>query len=147
MQAQRYHFGAFTLDADRNVLSRDGLAVPLGQRATALLRALVAADGRVLTKAELIEAAWPHSVVEESNLSVQIAVLRKLLGPARRGQDTIVTVARVGYRFALPVRAASIDGSVPLPASAAPPALAVLPLDDLSEHMTSRSSPTASPKT
>lgn len=134
MQDHRFHFGAFTLDAQRSVLLREGLPVPLGQRATALLRALVAADGKVLTKSELIEAAWPRAVVEESNLSVQIAVLRKLLGPAPRGEDAIVTVARVGYRFALPVRAAAARPGAPLASGSAPAAIAVLPLVDLSEQ-------------
>jgi DNA-binding winged helix-turn-helix (wHTH) protein len=34
-----------------------------------------------------MEAAWPGMVVEESNLSVQIAALRKLLGPSPDGGD------------------------------------------------------------
>ena len=37
---------------------------------------------------------WPHSVVEENNLQVQISALRKLLGP-----DVIATIPGRGYKF------------------------------------------------
>ena len=47
-----------------------------------------------------MDAAWPEMAVEESNLSVQIAALRELLGPAPNGGEWIATVPRVGYRFA-----------------------------------------------
>jgi DNA-binding winged helix-turn-helix (wHTH) protein len=63
-----------------------------------LLCALLQAPGQVLSKSALMEAAWPGLVVEESNLTVQIAALRKLLGPQPDGRDWIVTVPTVGYR-------------------------------------------------
>jgi DNA-binding winged helix-turn-helix (wHTH) protein len=46
-----------------------------------------------------MDAAWPGTAVEEGNLTVQIAQLRKLLGPAADGGQWIATVPRVGYRF------------------------------------------------
>ena len=64
-----------------------------------MLEALLGAPGRVLTKAELMRAAWGDTAVEESNLSVQIAALRKQLGPTADGGDWIATIPRVGYRF------------------------------------------------
>jgi TolB-like protein len=47
-----------------------------------------------------MQAAWPNAVVEESNLTVQIAALRKALGVTVDGGEWIVTVPRVGYRLA-----------------------------------------------
>jgi len=93
---------------------------------------LLKSPGQVVTKAELMDAAWPGTAVEESNLSVQIASLRKLLGPAHDGGEWIVTVPRVGYRF--------VDGSRPTtptevhaaPSEAVIPSLAVLPFVNLS---------------
>jgi DNA-binding response OmpR family regulator len=85
MAGQRFLFGPFTLDATTGTLVRDGAPLPAGQRAIALLAVLVAARGDVVTKDRLIEAAWPRAVVEESNLSVQIAALRKLLGAEPAG--------------------------------------------------------------
>jgi TolB-like protein len=64
-----------------------------------LLEALLGSPGRVLTKTELMQAAWGDTAVEESNLSVQIAALRKQLGPTADGGDWITTIPRVGYRF------------------------------------------------
>jgi DNA-binding winged helix-turn-helix (wHTH) protein len=50
-------------------------------------------------KSDLMDAAWPGVTVEEGNLSVQIAALRKLLGPSPGGAEWIATIPRVGYRF------------------------------------------------
>lgn len=92
-------FGPFRLDCDSATLSRDGELVPIGRRGARLLKALLGRAGEVLTKAELAEAGWPGLAVEESNLSVQIAQLRKALGPSPGGGEWIATVPRVGYRF------------------------------------------------
>lgn len=94
-------FGPFTFDRARMVLRRDGQPVPIGGRGAALLAALVDAGGEVVTRAELLDAAWPNQTVEERNLSVQIAALRKAMGDLPDGQDPIRTVSRVGYRLLL----------------------------------------------
>jgi hypothetical protein len=52
----------------------------VGRRAVALLRVLVEHPGALLSKEALIEAAWGVQVIEESNLPVQIAALRRVLG-------------------------------------------------------------------
>ena len=131
MLARRYVFGPFTLDAARGALLRDGDGMAVGHRAIALLLALVEADGQVVRKEQLIEAAWPRAVVEDSNLSVQIAALRRLLGPTGDGGDYIATVARVGYRFCAPVRSVGEDAAQTV-ADANRPSIAVLPLVNLS---------------
>jgi TolB-like protein len=136
MQGQTFLFGDFVLDAARGTLARSGEPVPIGHRAFTLLQALVQAEGQVLTKAELIDAAWPGLVVEESNLSVQIAALRKLLA-AEVGNDPIATVARVGYRFCLPVTRGARSVEMQSRTSEAPQvSIAVLPLVNLSGNAT-----------
>jgi TolB-like protein/Flp pilus assembly protein TadD len=127
MLEQRFVFGPFTLDADRGALLRNGQPVGIGQRAVLLLAALARANGNVVTKAELIDAAWPRAVVEESNLTVQIGALRKLLGTPAEGGEYIATVARVGYRLCVPV---SLREEEVAPATT--PSIAVLPLVNLS---------------
>src|SRR5262245_64393129 len=92
-------FGPFLLNPDTGTLLRDGEPVAVGQRGALLLAALLRFPGEVRTKAELMDAAWPNTAIEESNLSVQIALLRKLLGPSPGGGEWIVTVPRIGYRF------------------------------------------------
>ena len=80
----------------------DGQPVALGARAVALLSALVARHGRLVSKAELLDRVWPGLVVEENNLQVQVSALRKALG-ARM----IVTVPGRGYRFVEPLQDAA----------------------------------------
>jgi TolB-like protein len=97
--AQRFVFGSFLFDTERGSLTRDGQPVAIGHRRALLLRALIEAQGTVVGKERLMAAAWPGLVVEESNLSVQIAALRKALGTMPNGVDWVVTVPRIGYRF------------------------------------------------
>lgn len=92
-------FGPFHLDRQRGVLLRDGQPVPLGQRALSVLTVLAESPGRPVSKAELMARVWPGTFVEEGNLTVQIAVLRKALGETADGQSWILTVPRVGYRL------------------------------------------------
>lgn len=127
MGEQRYAFGPFVLDPAAGVLRRDGEPVGLGQRGVALLEALLSADGQAVSKDELLARAWPGMIVEEANLSVQIAALRKALGRAPNGLEWIATVPRIGYRLPRPTLA---------DASARPvrPSIAVLPFQSMSSN-------------
>ena len=87
-------FGPFELQARHRRLLRDGEPLPVGARAFDVLLALAERRERIVTKAELMDLAWPGLVVEENNLQVQISSLRKLLGP-----DAIATIPGRGYRF------------------------------------------------
>jgi TolB-like protein/Flp pilus assembly protein TadD len=107
MTGQCFVFGRFVVDMERGVVLRDGQPVAVGHKGLLLLCALLRSPGEVVDKASLMEAAWPGTAVEESNLSVQIAALRKQLGPADDGGEWITTVPRTGYRFAGGVLAGS----------------------------------------
>ena len=89
-------FGDWELRAVERELIVRGERVQVGSRAFDVLLALVERRGQVVTKDELLNAAWPGLVVEETNVSVQIAALRKLVG-----SRAIATVAGLGYRLAL----------------------------------------------
>lgn len=91
-----HKFGRFAFDAATGALAVDGLAIDLGSRAGRLLRLLIERRGSVVTKQQLIEAAWGHAAIEGSNLSVQIARLRRLTGGS---PEWIETIGRIGYRF------------------------------------------------
>ena len=132
MQKRRIAFGPFELDVESGCLLREGRSVALGARGSSLLAALIAAEGRTLTKSALMDAAWPGLAVEESNLTVQIAALRKVIGPAPDGSAWIDTVPRVGYRFSGPMekRVAWSDGEGHADARSGP-AIAVMPFDNL----------------
>ncbi len=94
-----FAFGPFTLDGQRGRLLREARPVAVSSKGLKLLEALLGSRGQVLTKTELMQAAWGDIAVEESNLSVQIAALRKQLGPTADGGEWITTIPRVGYRF------------------------------------------------
>src|SRR5882672_8742459 len=96
-------FGPFRLDAEAEILFKGTEPVPLGRRAVALLRALVVRQGAPLSKDELINAAWPGLAIEESNLTVQIAALRRVFSEEPGGDDWIETLPRRGYRFVGPI--------------------------------------------
>jgi predicted ATPase len=74
----------------------------LGRRAMDILLILLEHAGKVVSKQQLIAEVWPNSVVEEINLRVHMAALRKALGDGQAGQRYIVTVAQRGYSFVAP---------------------------------------------
>ena len=114
----------FELLRDLRRLRIDGSDLVIGARAFDVLAYLHSNAGRVVTKAELLEHVWADLNVEESNLTVQIAALRKLIG-AR----AIATVPGVGYQLTLAAKApAEPPKALPLPDK---PSLAVLPFANL----------------
>src|SRR5436190_11560229 len=101
--AKVFEIGGFRLDPGSGVLMHDGRPTALGPRAVAVLAALVGRANEYVAKAELLEAAWPDAVVEEGNLAVQIAAIRRVLGQVPGGDRWIETLPRRGYRFVGPV--------------------------------------------
>jgi predicted ATPase/DNA-binding winged helix-turn-helix (wHTH) protein len=97
-------FGPFRLYTARKLLAMGDRPVRIGSRALDLLIALVKARGELVGKDDLIREVWPGTFVEESNLRVHLAVLRKTLGDGREGARYIVNVPGRGYQFVAPVR-------------------------------------------
>jgi FixJ family two-component response regulator/DNA-binding winged helix-turn-helix (wHTH) protein len=87
--------GQATISLERREAFLDGRLLRVGGRAFEILSVLMQADGRIVSKDELITQVWPDTVVEENNLQVQISSLRKLLGE----KELIQTVPRRGYRL------------------------------------------------
>src|SRR5216683_1971452 len=110
--------GPFHLDTRNDLLLRGSEPMALGQRAIALLRALVERPGALVSKDALIEAAWPGQAVDESNLTVQIAALRRIFGSEPGGERWIETLSRRGYRFVGPIVPEPRDGSLEEPDNA-----------------------------
>jgi predicted ATPase/DNA-binding winged helix-turn-helix (wHTH) protein len=84
----------WTLDPLARRLARNGQAVALGERAFELLTVLAESSGRVVGTDALLARVWPGRVVEENNLHVHVAALRRLLGDA-----AIRTVRGRGYQL------------------------------------------------
>ncbi|WP_366842474.1 winged helix-turn-helix domain-containing protein [Reyranella sp.] len=92
----------FRLDAKAEILFRGTEPVALGRRAVALLRLLVERAGTPVSKETLIEATWPGLAIEESNLTVQIAALRRALDEQSDSATWIETLRGRGYRYVGP---------------------------------------------
>jgi DNA-binding response OmpR family regulator len=93
-------FGALELDLDRHEVSVAGRPVALRPKEFAILRLLVNADGRVLSRAQLLERVWgytPDLKMDPRQVDQYVARIRRRLGAERR---RIVTVSAAGYKFA-----------------------------------------------
>jgi predicted ATPase/DNA-binding winged helix-turn-helix (wHTH) protein len=112
-------FGPFRLNPTRRSLVRDGKPLRLGSRALDLLIALVDGGKDLISKEDLLKRVWPDVFIEEANLRVHIAALRKLLGDEGTGDQYIGTVAGRGYCFVAPV--VRFDEVASNPVGAPPP--------------------------
>jgi len=111
-------FGAYRLDADEQVLLRDGQPVTLPPKDLETLLVLVENAGHIVEKEELLEKVWSGVFVEEGNLARHVFNLRQVLGDTQDGRPYIETIPRRGYRFISDVQE---DGEAIAPPSAAPP--------------------------
>src|SRR5215472_77979 len=101
-------FGGFRLDRQARALFRrdEGggfVPVAVGSRALDVLGVLVGRAGDLVSRDEFMAAVWPVTAVEDTNLNMQIAALRRLLDEGRAGGSCIQTIPGRGYRFVVPV--------------------------------------------
>lgn len=100
---QAVHFGPYRVHPHQRLVLEAGRPLRLGRRAVEILLILLEHAGNVVSKQELITRVWPKTVVEDTNLRVHMAALRKALGDGQAGQRYIVTVAQRGYSFVAPL--------------------------------------------
>ena len=103
-----FQFEGFRLDRNAGALFRRddaGSFVPVavGSRALDVLGVLVGRAGDLVSRDEFMAAVWPATAVEDINLNMQIAALRRVLDAGRVNGSCIQTVSGRGYRFAVPV--------------------------------------------
>jgi DNA-binding winged helix-turn-helix (wHTH) protein/TolB-like protein len=98
-----YSFGRYKLDETACLLMQEGRILPVPPKALTVLMVLVQAEGRVVSKEKLLDAVWPNAFVEESNVTQQIFLLRKLLTSEGDFGEPIQTISKRGYRFTWPV--------------------------------------------
>jgi predicted ATPase len=119
--ASSLSFGPFRLFPAQQLLLEDDKPVRLGSRALDILTALVERAGKLVGKDELIARVWPDIFVDESNLRVHIAGLRRALGEGQAGNRYVVNIPGRGYRFVAPVMISEELGPIaPQPATARP---------------------------
>src|SRR5437764_7291541 len=105
-----YEFDRFRVDPQERLLLRGEKRIELTPKVFDLLLIFVRNSGRLLTKEELMASLWPDSHVDESNLKVNIGMLRKVLeevqngNQPKNGNQYIETIPKNGYRFLGDVR-------------------------------------------
>jgi DNA-binding winged helix-turn-helix (wHTH) protein len=97
-------FGPFMLIPERQLLLNGEAPVRIGSRALEILTVLVERAGELVCKRDLFARVWPDTFVEEGNLKVNVAGLRRALGEAPGQTRYIAAVPGRGYRFVAPVR-------------------------------------------
>ena len=106
--ADIFLFQGLRLDRRGGVLfgrDQQGVFAPIaiGRRALDILGVMVERPGDLISRDDIIEAVWPGRTVEDSNLNVQVAALRRILDDGRADGSCIQTVSGRGYRFVAPV--------------------------------------------
>ena len=91
--------GALEVDLARYIVSIRRRPIELTAKEFDLLKALILAKGRALTRDYLLDRVWGYdqaSEIESRTVDVHVRRLREKLGPEAK---RIVTVKNVGYRF------------------------------------------------
>ena len=102
--------------------------VAIGSRARALLGLMVERPNQLISKAEIMEVVWGGVPVDEANLTVQVAALRRVLDRSRTARSLIETNSGRGYRFISAVtelEPQTAQSSLPAPQSGVKPEPAV----------------------
>jgi len=90
------------VDLDRHEVTRDGRPIPLTRVEFRLLQTILEADGRVLTRDQLLDAVYGHDQADilDRTVDVHIGRLRDKLGDDADQPRYVATVRGVGYRAA-----------------------------------------------
>jgi eukaryotic-like serine/threonine-protein kinase len=105
---RKWTFGTATLDERTLELTVAGRPMSLEKKALDVLLHLLQHAGEVVTKDELIEAAWPGRVISDSALTSCMTKLREALP-----DEAIKTVHGFGYRLSLAVKVESFAADAP----------------------------------
>jgi DNA-binding winged helix-turn-helix (wHTH) protein len=100
-----YEFGSYRLNAKECKLWRGTEEIKLRPKLFSLLVVFLEHQGQMLEKEQLMRSLWPDSIVEDSNLTVNINALRSVLNDG----TYIETVSKRGYRFVPEVRVVMLD--------------------------------------
>jgi predicted ATPase/DNA-binding winged helix-turn-helix (wHTH) protein len=105
-------FGPYAFHLNQRLVLNGDQPLRLGGRALDILQVLLEHAGSVVSKDELIARVWPRSVVEDINLRVHIAALRRAFRDGQNGDCYILTIPQRGYSFVASVQQASQPVSI-----------------------------------
>jgi DNA-binding winged helix-turn-helix (wHTH) protein/Flp pilus assembly protein TadD len=101
----RLKVGDWVLDPAASRLERQGEQIRLEPRLTDLLCHFARNPGRVISKEELIEAAWEGRTLDDAAIARAVGELRRSLGDTAHAPRYIETIPKRGYRLVAEVRA------------------------------------------
>jgi two-component system alkaline phosphatase synthesis response regulator PhoP len=95
-----FRIGDVEVDLDRGEVRRDGLPLDVTLTEFKLLTALVRNRGRVLSRQQLLDAAWgPGMVLSDRAVDNHVVNLRRKLEPLPAEPRYLVSVRGLGYRL------------------------------------------------
>lgn len=121
-QVRFWSFADCAFDEANWSLTVGGKRVAVEGKPLELLRELLLRTGNLVSKADLLDAIWPDTIVVEASLPTAVHKLRVALNDEGRATPIIETVPRLGYRLAVPVEVE--EASAPRPRiTLVPPAI------------------------
>jgi len=97
---RKFQFGDCEVDFDRAQLRRSGRPLEITPQELRLLDALISNRGRVLTRDQLIEAAWGHgTAITDRAVDTHVFNLRKKIEAVPSRPVFLIGVRGIGYRF------------------------------------------------
>jgi DNA-binding response OmpR family regulator len=99
-QSTLFRFGQYELNLTAHKLFREGREVTLTAKEFRLLTHFVERRGRALTRDEILNSVWGHSVmVTPRSIDRCVATLRAKIEPDAHSPAYIHTIRDIGYRF------------------------------------------------
>ena len=102
-KARYFAFDPFCLDLLDERLWKHEASVALGHKAFVVLARLVSHPNQLVTKDDLLAAAWPDTAVSDAVLTTAMREIRVAVGDTARTPRFVQTVHGRGYRFIAPV--------------------------------------------
>ncbi len=132
----KYYFEDCVLDVERRELRRGGTVVPTRNKVFDVLSSLVGNADRIVTRDDLLNAAWPDVTVSDATLSSCMLSVRRAIGDTAKAPRFIKTVRGQGFRFIADVSVMNSGGTAQskVPSGSGRdgrPAVAVLPFANL----------------
>jgi adenylate cyclase len=125
--------GEWLLEPDSRRAIRGEQEHRLSPKAVGVLLALAETPGRVWSRNALLERVWPDVTVGEEVLTHAVAEVRRAFEDSAREARLLETVHKAGYRLLCPVERAGPTTVAASVAPATPPAVAVLPFENLGD--------------
>ena len=95
--------GSLRIDRRRHLVTHDGAQIALSQREYDLLVALIAANGAVIRRGDLLDQVWGEAWIgDPRTLDVHIRWLREKIEADPAHPRLLFTVRGVGYRLVTP---------------------------------------------